>query len=277
MGLIAVIVIAGILLFTSFGRGILMRLILFAVIAVMGYSWIMSFVNRAQQSVSASVDSATSAPGRLMTSLHDTILEWFGTGGKIMKPLLNAANEPIELYEYCLADKTWVNGGKKVNPSGCQALSGSERTACFEKTLAGLESYNGNSDPDFEFGLPKVKADARRTCEQAFKVQDAMPALLGAGSRAVGELYGYCKVPGTCIESDFDNPQYRDCLKEKFEALGLTGSYCSVFTTSEDREKWRKCVEVAIMQQSAGENLAQQGWDRTDRGVRAIRACRQLP
>ena len=91
-----------------------------------------------------------------------------------------------------------------------------------------------------------------------------MPELLGAGTRAVGELYGYCKVPGVCIESDFDNAPYRDCLKEKFESLGLTDSYCGVFRTSDDREKWRKCVEVSIMQQTAGENLAQQGWDRTE-------------
>ena len=273
-----VILVGGFLLFfTSAGRRLLVMVILLGLLAAWGYNELMTRVNRAQQSVSASVDSATSAPGRWLSSAYDEILSFFGKGAKAMGEIVDASNTINELYEYCVADKTWVSGGKKINPSECQAFSGSERTACFETQLAGLESYNGNADPDTDFGLPKLKAEARRTCERVFKVQDAMPELLGAGTRAVGELYGYCKVPGVCIESDFDNAPYRDCLKEKFESLGLTDSYCGVFRTSDDREKWRKCVEVSIMQQTAGENLAQQGWDRTERGVAAIRACRQLP
>ena len=104
-----------------------MRLILVAVLAGVGYSVLMS-------QVSAGVESAGSIPERLLASAKDKIHGFFGDGRKIMEPLIGAADLKVELYEYCLADMTWVSGG--VNPSQCQALPpGRERTTCFEKQL----------------------------------------------------------------------------------------------------------------------------------------------
>ncbi len=275
MGLIAVIIIAGILLFTSFGRGILLRLILFAVVAVMGYTAIMNFVNRAQQGVSAGVESAGSIPGQLLAKVQEKINEFFGEGRKIMEPLVGAADLKVELYEYCLADVAWVSGG--VNPSQCQALPpGRERTGCFEKQLASVTSFNGVSDLT---QIDDLRAQAKNQCNMRFNVTDAMPKLLDAGVRGVGQLYRYCEIPDACEESNFDNAPYRDCLKEKFESprpegLGLTKTYCGVFRTSDDREKWRKCLEVSMIQQTA--DVALQANDAYVAGVSAIRACRKL-
>ena len=275
MGLIAVIVIVGILLFTSFGRGILMRLILFAVVAVMGYTAIMSFVNRAQQSVSAGVESAGSVPQQLLEKVHEKINEYFGEGRKIMEPLVGAADLKTELYEYCLADVTWVSGG--VNPAQCQALpAGRERTACFETQLASVKSLDGIADLT---QIDDLRAQAKNQCNMRFNVTDAMPKLLDAGVRGVGQLYRYCEIPGACEESNFDNVPYRDCLKAKFESprpqgLGLNKTYCGVFRTSDDREKWRKCLEVSMIQQTA--DVAQQVNDAYVAGVAAIRSCRKL-
>jgi hypothetical protein len=275
MGLIAVIVIAGILLFTSFGRGLLMRLILFAIVAVVGYNFIMGQVNRAQQSVAAGVQSAGSIPEQLLARARDAINEFFGDGRQIMEPLIGAADVKTELYEYCLADVAWVSGG--VNPSQCQALpAGRDRTACFEKQLASVNSFDGVSDLS---QIDDLRSQARNQCNMRFNVTDAMPKLLDAGVRGVGQLYRYCEIPGACEESTFDNAPYRDCLKDKFESprpqgLGLTKTYCGVFRTSEDREKWRKCVEVSMIQQTA--DVASQVNDEYVAGVAAIRSCRQL-
>jgi hypothetical protein len=141
-----------------------------------------------------------------------------------------------------------------------------------------VQSYDGIADRS---QLDDLKAAVKNQCSARFSVQGAMPRLLGAGVRGVGELYGYCKVPGACEESDFDNVPYRDCLKDQFESapprgLGLTKTYCGVFTTADDREKWRKCLEVSMIQQTAGLDMALQPNDPNQRGIRAIRACRQL-
>lgn len=256
-----------------FFRRMLIRLVVLAILAVIAYNAIMSQV---RQTVSASVDSASSIPSQLVSMAQDTISGWFGEGRKIVEPLIGAAAEGVELYEYCLADVTWVRG--QLNPHACQARSGPERTACFESQLASIQSYDGIADGG---QLDDLKAIAKTQCRARFSVQGAMPRLLGAGARGVGELYGYCKVPGACEESDFDNGPYRDCLKTSFESpppggLGLSRSYCGVFTASDDREKWRKCVEVSMIQQTAGLNMALQPNDPGQPGIRAIRACRQL-
>jgi hypothetical protein len=267
LGLLLLIVIAVI-----FFRRTLIRLVLGLILAAVAYNVIMSQV---RQTVSAGVESAGSIPSQLMAMVQDKIKGFFGEGRKIMEPLIGAAAEGVELYEYCLADTTWVRGN--VNPHSCQSLSGSERTACFEKQLSGIQSFDGIADRS---QLDDLKSAAKTQCSARFQAQGAMTRLLGAGARGVGELYGYCKVPGACEESDFDNGPYRDCLVDKFQSsppqgLGLTKTYCGVFTTVEDREKWRKCVEVSMIQQTAGIDLGQ-AFDPNQRGVRAIRACRQL-
>jgi hypothetical protein len=267
--LLLILVGGFILFFTSSGRRLLMMIIVLGLLATWGYNQLMTRVDRAQQSVSASVDAATSAPGRLLASLRDTILGWLGVGGKIMKPLVNAADESTELYEYCLADATYVKGN--VNPSACQALSGPERTTCFENQLKGLQSYDG------VFGdLTDVKTQIRNACETRFKVYGAMNRLLDAGVRGIGELYGHCKVDGVCVESDFDNAPYRECLYNKFKELGHQTNYCSEFNATEDREKWRKCMEVSMILQDAKADVARLAFDSTLPAIRAIRACRAL-
>ena len=137
-----------------------------------------------------------------------------------------------------------------------------------------MSSFNGNSDPT---QIDDLRSRAKNQCNMRFNVTDAMPKLLDAGVRGVGELYGYCKIPGACEASTFDNVPYRDCLKEKFESprpggLGLDKTYCGVFRTSDDREKWRKCVEVSMIQQTA--DVLQQVYDAYVAGVAAIRTCR---
>ena len=66
--------------------------ILLGLLAAWGYNELMTRVNRAQQSVSASVDSATSAPGRWLSSAYDEILSFFGRGAKAMGEIVDAAN-----------------------------------------------------------------------------------------------------------------------------------------------------------------------------------------
>jgi hypothetical protein len=264
MGTLAFLIV--VIIAVVFFRKAIIRLVLLAIVAAFAYNAIMS---RVQQTVSAGVDSATSAPGRAMASLRDTVLGWLGVGGQIMKPLLNAADESTELYEYCLADATYVKGN--VNPSACQALSGPERTTCFENQLKGLQSYDG------VFGdLTDVKTQVRNACETRFKVYGAMNRLLDAGVRGIGELYGHCKVEGVCVESDFDNAPYRNCLYNKFKELGHETNYCSEFNDTKDREKWRKCMEVSLILQDAKADVARLAFDPTLPAIRAIRACRAL-
>jgi len=278
LGVLVIIIVGGfILFFTSAGRKLLATIIVFLVLAVWGYNQLMNQVNRAQQSVSASVDSAASIPSRMLAAVQNKIKEFFGDGGKIMEPLTKAADLKVELYEYCLADVTWVRG--KVNPGQCQALPpGRDRTTCFEGQLASITSYDGIFDRD---QVDSLKAVAKNSCNTRFNVQDAMGSLLGAGVRGVGQLYRYCEIPGACEESDFDNAPYRDCLQQKFiaarpEGLGLTGSFCGVFRAPADREKWRKCVEVSMVQQTAGVDMALMPNDPNQPAIRAIRSCRQL-
>ena len=122
LGLLIIVVVAVI-----FFRKTLIRLVVGLFLAAIVYSAIMSQV---QQTVSAGVESAGSMPSQLLTMVQDKIKGFFGEGRKIMEPLIGAAAEGVELYQYCLADTTFVRGG--VTPAACQALSGSERTACFE-------------------------------------------------------------------------------------------------------------------------------------------------
>jgi hypothetical protein len=263
LGLLIIVVIAVI-----FFRRTLIRLVLGLILAAVAYNMIMS-------QVQAGVQSATSIPSQLMAMVMDKINGFFGEGRKIMEPLMGAAAETVELYEYCLADVTWVRGN--VNPHECQTRSGSERTACFEDKLASITSYDGISD---RAQLDDLKTAAKGQCSARFAVQDAMSRLLGAGARGAGELYGACKVPGACEAPDYDDPTYRNCLKDKFESppaagLGLNKTYCGVFTTSEDREKWRKCLEVSMIQQTTGLDMALVPNDPNQRGARAINACRQ--
>jgi hypothetical protein len=269
LGFLLLIVIA-----VVFFRRMLIRLVLLVILATVGYNAVMS---QMQQTVSAGVASAGSIPSQLLAMARDTIMGFFGEGRAIMDPLIGAANEGTELYEYCLADVTWVRG--KVNPSTCEALPrGPARTKCFEDQLASVTSLDGISDLT---QIDDIKENAENQCSSRFKVTDAMPTLLGAGVRGVGQLYRYCEIPGACEESAFDNVPYRDCLKDKFESappegLGLTGTYCGVYRTSEDREKWRKCVEVSMVQQTAGIDMALVPNDPNQPAIRAIRACRQL-
>jgi hypothetical protein len=267
LGFLLLVVIAFI-----FFRRMLIRLVLMVILAAVAYS---AIVSQMQQTVSAGVESAGSIPSHLLTMVKDKIYGFFGEGRKIIEPLIGAADLKVELYEYCLADVTWVSGG--VNPYQCQALPpGRERTACFEKQLASVSSFNGISDRS---QIDDLRALAKNQCNMRFNVTDAMPKLLDAGVRGVGQLYRYCEIPGACEESTFDNVPYRDCLKEKFESprpegLGLTKTYCGVFRTSDDRERWRKCLEVSMIQQTA--DVLQQVNDAYVAGVSAIRACRQL-
>ena len=262
LGLLIIVVVAVI-----FFRKTLIRLVVGLFLAAIVYSAIMSQV---QQTVSAGVESAGSIPSQLMAMVQGQINKFFGEGRKIMQPLIDAAGEPVELYEYCLADNTVVRG--RVHPGACQALSGSERTACFEKQVDDLKSIDGVGDIQ---QIDDLRAKVKEGCAAKFGVRDAMPKLLKAGVRGASELYGACKVPGACEEPNLDSPTYRDCLARKFGELGLIESYCRVFTTSEAREQWRKCVEVSMVQQTTGFVDLAQVFDTPSKGAEAIRACRQ--
>ena len=73
LAFLLVILVGGFLLFfTSAGRRLLVMVILLGLLAAWGYNELTTRVNRAQQSVSASVDSATSAPGRWLSSAYTT-------------------------------------------------------------------------------------------------------------------------------------------------------------------------------------------------------------
>jgi hypothetical protein len=267
LGLLIIIVIA-----VLFFRRMLIRLVLGLFLAAIAYNAIMS-------QVQAGVESATSVPAQLMAMVQNKIRSFFSEGRKIMEPLVNAAPEGVELYEYCLADVTFLQNN--IKPSACEAMPrGQERTACFENQVNTLRSIDGIGDLT---QIDDLRSLVRNQCNARFNVIDAMPKLLDAGVRGVGQLYGYCQVPGACEQSTFDNVPYRACLSQKFSApkpdgLALSRSYCTVYSASfETREQWRKCVEVSMIQQTASRvDLALVPNDTRVPGVQAIRACRQL-
>ena len=261
MGIFVVVVI--IVLGVLFFRRTLIRIAVGLFLAAIVYSYVTSQVR-------AGMESAGGIPGQLMAMVHEQIDKFFGEGKKIMQPLIDAAGEPTELYQYCLADNTVTRG--RVHPGACQALSGSERTACFEKQVDDLKSIDGVGDMQ---QIDDLRSKVKEGCAAKFGVRDAMPKLLKAGVRGASELYGACKVPGACEEPDLDSPTYRDCLARKFGELGLVESYCRVFTTPETREQWRKCVEVSMVQQTTGFVDLAQIFDTPSKGAEAIRACRQ--
>ena len=78
MGTIAFLLLIVVAIF--FFRGMLIRLVLMAIVAAVAHNAIMSQV---RQTVSASVDSATSLPSQLMTIVQDKSNGFFGEGRKI--------------------------------------------------------------------------------------------------------------------------------------------------------------------------------------------------
>jgi hypothetical protein len=269
MGIFAflVVIILGVLFF----RRAIMRLIVFAILATVGYSILMS-------QLSAGIESAQSLPERALTALQNKFNEYFKEGRAIMTPLVESADLKTELYEYCLADVTFLQNN--VKPSACEAMpKGPGRTACFERQVNSLTTIDGIGDPQ---QIDDLRTLVRNQCNARFNVYNAMPQLLDAGVRGVGQLYRYCEIPGACEESTFDNAPYRDCLSQRFAAappggLGLSRSYCTIYSTFQTREQWRKCVEVSMIQQTASRvDLALVPNDPNVPGIRAIRACRQL-
>ena len=98
-----------------------------------------------------------------------------------------------------------------------------------------------------------------------------------AGIEAVSVVYGHCDVPGTCEGPKLDSDEYRQCLYQRFVGsprsggLGLRSMYCDRYA-QEDPEKWRKCTEVSMIVQTAGDNLGLSLPDNP--GMLAIAACR---
>lgn len=267
----------------------LRRLLIMGAILLFALSWgyneLTTRAQRLEQGVSASVDSAIGAPGRALTSAKDKLIGWLqsklgGTGWDIMKPILGAAGENTERYEYCLADVAYLNGG---NPAQCESLGGSDRTACFERSVHELRAVHGIVDPA---QIDMLRSNVTNSCRAAFLVNNAMHTLLTAGVQSLGVLYRYCEVPGACKEPELDTDEYRQCLYQRFTSrrplvltpklsggVQLRSMYCSSYTN--DPEKWRKCTEVALIEQTAGENLGMALADNA--GLQAIGACQKQP
>ena len=280
-----IIVVVLLLLFVpSLRRMLIMGVVLLFALS-WGYNELTTRAQRAQEGISASVDSAIGAPGRALSSAKDKLVDWLrskfgGEGWEIIKPILGAANENTERYEYCLADVSYLNGG---NPAQCEQLGGSERTACFEQSVRELRAVSGIADPA---QIDMLRARVTNSCRAAFLVNNAMNTLLTAGVQSLGVLYRYCEVPGVCKEPELNSNEYRQCLYQRFVSrkplvltpqlsggVQLRSMYCSNYTT--DAEKWRKCTEVALIEQTAGENLGQSLADNA--GLQSIGACRKQP
>lgn len=267
----------------------LRRILILGVVLLFALSWgYNELANRAQrleQGIGASVDSAIGAPGRALSTAKDKLIGWLqgkfgGKGWDIMKPLFGAAAENTERYEYCLADVAYLNGG---NPAQCEQQSGNERTACFERSIHELRTVHGIADPA---QIDMLRASVTNSCRAAFLVNNAMQTLLTGAVQSLGVLYRYCEVPGVCKEPELDSNDYRQCLYQRFVSrkplvvtpklsggLQLRSMYCSSY--QKDPEQWRKCTEVALVEQTAGENLGQSLADNP--GLQAIGACRKQP
>jgi hypothetical protein len=267
----------------------LRRLVITGVVLMFLLSWayieLTTRVQRFQQGVSASVDSALSAPGRALSGAKDKFLEWLagkvgGEGWDIVKPLMGAAAENTERYEYCLADIAFMNDG---NPAQCESFSGQERTQCFEREVDRLNSVYGIADRS---QIDMLRASAKNGCRSTFLVNNAMKTLLTAGVQSLGVLYRYCEAPGACKEPELDTDEYVQCLYQRFTSprplvltpklsggVGLRTMYCSAYT--HDPKRWRKCTEVALIEQTAGQNLGLALADNP--GLQAIGACQKMP
>jgi len=280
-----IIIVILLVLFVPKLRTLLVTGVVLMVALSWAYSELTTRAQRLEQGVSASVDSALSAPGRALSAAKDKFIGWLqvtigGQGWEIVKPVLGAAAENTERYEYCLADIAFLNGG---DPAQCEVLSGQARTECFEQTVQGLSSVYGIADRS---QIDDLRAHARNSCRAAFLVNNAMNTLLTAGVRSLGVLYRYCELPGACKEPQLDTDEYTQCLYQRFTSpqplvltpklsggVGLRTMYCSAYT--HEPGKWRKCTEVALIEQTARENLGMSLADNP--GLQAIGACRKMP
>lgn len=254
----------------------LRRMLIMGVILIFALSWaytaVMGRVQQMQQNVNASVDKVVGAPGRAIGVLKDKVMGLLaGEGWGAIGPLWGAAAENTELYEYCLANVAYLDLG---TPQQCEAMKGRARTECFERTIGELKQVRGIADPgQIDDGRMLVK----NGCRAAFLTNNAMNKLMVAGIEAGSVVYKHCDVPGTCEGPKLDSDEYRQCLYERFVGsprnggLGLKSMYCDRYVP-EDLEKWRKCTEVSMVVQTAGDNLGQSLPD--NRGMLAIAACR---
>jgi hypothetical protein len=232
-------------------------------------------------SILSTLSNAAAAIGEMISAGRDRLGEKLetccGSWGPIIAPLISATNFNTARYEYCLADVEFTHG---VNPASCEAMpAGRSRTTCFENQMKAVTALGDDE-----------RANVIYQCDARFKVVGAMHSLLDAGVKSLGVLYKYCKVPGLCKDPDLDSPEYRTCLYERYSlpppittmplngGLGLQRvvNYCSLFGKDySDREKWRLCTEVAMIEQSGGEALAFNPG--ANNGVLAIDICRRLP
>lgn len=269
----AIIVVLLVLFFPPLRRLLIMGVVLMFLLS-WAYTAFMNRVDQAQQSVNASVGKIMSAPGRALGDLKNFLSELFGGDGwKVIKPLWKAANENTELYEYCLADAAYLSLG---TPHQCEALKGRERTECFERTVDELRQVRGIADLR---QIDDERARLKNACRAAFLTNNAMNKYMTAGIEAASVVYSHCDVPGTCDPPKLDSYEYMQCLHDRFRGsirnggLNKQGMYCDYYSLKQpDPEKWRKCTEVAMIVQTAGDNLGQSLQDNP--GLLAIAACR---